>query len=506
MGLITPGYFDKEFPKEIPFVDDWIPEEKDIIFKTQKGYIYTPIGDFYGLDDPNHIINRFYLSNKRSYNSVELREHICLYLNYFEKYFDWDKELAMIYVRMKYLIDYEQNYNKQAFIYDLQRYILHSDIFLKVDSMVRKNYSLNLVYMNKKNPVLQYQDYHAMVLLKISVLMNIMIPLLCEFMMVHQITDTTYFLLEIYDILLHMFPDVDIFNKLYETAASNVAKSREAHSILWDAQDIRGNNVTTHALNCVWNIIINIIPKYKFSENIIRFNYISILNNTAFQIVDISYEYSFVPLSSSKRDADQNSEFDRFESFITKTDESAYLLNKVNCESVMKLIELNFGPFNQDEINFYAEQLSTNGRFSINGFQKDLIFNLFYKYFGDPISIKAINRDDYIKLMISAKRILESCGMAILPYIVSGKVNRLVTRKNINKKELTKIESSPFYNRIKEKYKNPKVEKQILSIIAILLSSEFNIISYEFDELNGKKIECIPELICEEVLIYIGLI
>lgn len=50
-----------------------------------------------------------------------------------------------------------------------------------------------------------------------------------------------------------------------------------------------------------------------YSGNLVHLNYKSILRNTGFQILDIEYEYSFVSLSSSRRDEDLNSEFDKFE-------------------------------------------------------------------------------------------------------------------------------------------------------------------------------------------------
>ena len=53
-----------------------------------------------------------------------------------------------------------------------------------------------------------------------------------------------------------------------------------------------------------------------------------------------------------------------------------------------------------------------------------------------------INLDDYIVLILAARRILEENGMYLLAAIVSSKVIRLATRKSINKKELTKIENS----------------------------------------------------------------
>lgn len=165
-----------------------------------------------------------------------------------------------------------------------------------------------------------------------------------------------------------------------------------------------------------------------------------------------------------------------------------------------------YGPFDPDLVQFYKKRLSDGCTCTVNSFQRDLVFNLFFKYFGDTNTINAINLDDYVKLIIAARRILEASGMLMLPYIVSSKVTRLATRKTVNKKELTKLESSPLWIQIKEKYRNEKIEKHILGIIAIILSSEFEIIDPEDDELNGQKISVIPELVCEEVLMYISLV
>jgi hypothetical protein len=174
----------------------------------------------------------------------------------------------------------------------------------------------------------------------------------------------------------------------------------------------------------------------------------------------------------------------------------------------MELIDMKWGPFDQDEIDFYYKRLSNeNGEFAMNSFQKNLVFNLFYSYFGDPQSIKAINIVDYIKLIIAARRMLEISGLVALPYIISSKVTRLVTRKNINKKEQYKIQSSPYYQFIVEKYKNEKMIKEILSIIAVILSSEFEFIDYnDTDGLDGQVVNIMSEFIIEEVLIYILMI
>lgn len=493
---------------ERPMVDEWVPAEEDKMFITVKGAIISDVASMYGLDDGNinNNLNYFNMKSKRSYNSVKVRDHIVHYLNYFNKFYDYDHELYSIYSTIKYLIDYEPTYSKDAFFYDLKRYIIYGTISVKADYMNRDNYSLSLTYRNKKNPVLQYLDKHALLLMKISLLMNMMAPLLCHYMTQRQIKNTNEFLLEIYDELMHIDPDIDIYSKLYETAETNVSKSAKNNPAIFAKQDIRGVSVATHTIGCVNNIIINIIIKYRYDSNIIHLNFKSIHKNTGFQILDIEYEFAFYPLSSSNRDADMNSDFDRFESFLQKADSALYMQNKVACEASMRMIEMLFGPFEEDEVKYYLRKLSDNNHMAVNSFQKDLVFNLFYKYFGDTATLNMITIYDYVKLIIAARRILENSGMVLLPYIVSSKVVRIAQRKNINKKELTKLELSPLYQYAKDKYKNEKIIKHIFSLIATTMSSDFEYINPDEDEDDGFKISIIPELVIEEILMYITLI
>ena len=95
----------------------------------------------------------------------------------------------------------------------------------------------------------------------------------------------------------------------------------------------------------------------------------------------------------------------------------------------MGKIENRFGPYDPAEIAFYKKELRNANGEIINNFQRQLVFNIFYKYFGDTISINAINEDDYIKLIISARKMLKDNAMGYLPYIISGKVNKIVSRK-----------------------------------------------------------------------------
>lgn len=493
-------------------VDEWVPEESDIIFKNVSKCVYVPLSEKF-INQKDTFLDFFQMSAKRCYDGDKVKDHLCHYLNYFLKFYDHDQELLVQYYRIKYLIDCAgPAYTKEAFMYDLKKYILDGPIFIKTSFMNEDNYNLDLNKKREKNtgkmiPSLQYSDKHGSILMHISLLQLIFIPLLVHYLTTRNIMHIKDFLLEAFNMILDKYSDqVDIYNKLYETSISSVSKNAQIHKVLWDMNKIRAKNTTTHSISAVSDIILHIMPKYTYNLNIISFNYKSIVFNIGYQITDISYEYGFVNYSSSERDAEFNSEFDKFESQLTKQDEGLYLQNKVNCEETMKTIELIYGPFSEDEINFYIKKLSKDGRFSINQFQETLVFNLYYKYFGDTISIKAINQRDYIKLIIAAKKILESNNLIIMPYILSSKIKRLITRKNVNKKELTKIQSSQFYQLVKDKYKNDKIENQILSMIASILSSEFEIIDFYDDELDGRLVDTNIDLLLEEVLMYILLI
>ena len=223
-------------------------------------------------------------------------------------------------------------------------------------------------------------------------------------------------------------------------------------------------------------------------------------------MLDIEYEFAFYSLSSSNRDEDLNSDLDKYESFLRKDDSALYLQNKVAYASSMEQIEYIYGPFDNETIRFYYRALSDGDVLPMNSFQKDLVFNLFYKYFGDPKTLNNIDYTSYVKLIIAARRILEDAGMVLLPHVISSKVLHLATRKTINKKDLIKLEASETYQRVKQKYKSEKIEKHILSLIATTMTSDFQAIEPEFPEINGKKIQIIPDLILEEIPQYVELI
>lgn len=214
-------------------------------------------------------------------------------------------------------------------------------------------------------------------------------------------------------------------------------------------------------------------------------------------------------MSSSKRDADQNSEYDRYEARLNKKDEALAMQNKCSAEQTVNKIEALYGPFSEAEIEHYRRKLTKDGAPVINEFQKQLVGYMFYKDFGDPISMSAIrNQTDYIKLIIATKRILLNSGMVILPYIISGRILRIATRKIISKKDMIAIETDPLYEQLKQKYNNPKIEQKIYEFIGAVMSSSFEIIDWDDEKgeptpWDGKYVPMINDVIKQELIFFI---
>lgn len=509
-------------------IDNWCPSPEDQIFKHAKNAIILPVSEFYRTE-PSLAFDSFMINPKRCYNTPEVRSHICHYLNYFEKFYDKEHELLLHFYRIKAMIDFgvtdefgnTYEYTKEKFFEDIRKYILSESIYSKVWKMDNDNYTLKLVYKNKTNAGLQYTDLHGKYFMEISFMMNVLIPLLMHFIYkkkilnnaeIEEIVLTSYnWLFDRYintDLMYRLgLEPADMYSKLYETTNTTMLRDHRNNTGLWDMCAIRGMDTTINSLDAVNTIIVQVMPKYKYNENIIMYNFTAIRNTIKYNVSDISYEYDFVSLNSSKKEGEDNSsQFDKFEAHLIKQDESLYLMNKYTSEKVMEIIRQKFGPFDDAEIDFVIKELTKNGRPLFNKFQTKLIFLLFYKYFGDTRSPYNINARDYIVLMLAAKRILSSSGMVILPYIISGNVIRLITRSGINKKEMIKLESSEYFDIIQKKYNNPKIMKQILNIIANIISSDFEVVDYNDREMNGQRIEIISDYIIDEVLCFINLI
>ena len=508
------------------YIDEYDTPENPVdpkynIFRNVVDDIILPISEFFCDNHENsQTLNYFVMKRKRAYNSDEMRNHICRYLNYFERFYDTDKQLLQVLYKIKFSMDYFKEYKRGAFMQDINKYIICNKLLVsRVRNFVHDNYKMALSSNNNKTPNLQFDNKHAKILYEMSLIMNMYIVPSVHYMYIHGIRqreDIEGFMLELFSYLNDMYmrtQGVDMYSKLYETSLSVANKSKNPDKILWEKNLIRGNNITTHTKHAVIDCILQIIPKYNYLNNVINFNYASNRQTLRYNILDIAYEFPFHRMSSSKRDMDQNSELDRYEARLNKKDESLSLQNEVSAEQTIRNIELRFGPFEQDEIDHYRKSLIKNGAPLVEPLQKQMIGYLFYKDFGDPITIKAIhNQTDYIKLIIAAKRILLAQGMITLPYMISGKISKSATKKATSKRDKIRIEESELFNHIMYRYgNNPKVAEKLWQFIGNIKSTQYTVIDYDTknhcpSNVDGVQIPLSNDFINAELLDYVSMI
>ena len=272
-------------------VDEWDTDSHPIaatdrIFKNVRGEIILPLHELFGdktVDNPEaQQLDYFAMHSKRSYNSDETREHICKYMNYFEKFYDYNHELLMILYRIKILIDYEPSYSIDNLVDDINKYIVRNfELTRKVRRFVDDNYRMKLSSNNNKTPNLQFEDRHAKILYEISLLMNMYIPLATHFMYVHFIKTSPEIhsiMLQLFDLCMNKYEQergIYIYEKLYEMATSVVNKSVSVDKPLWQKNLIRQNNPTTHIRETIIEIVLQIIAKFTYDKSILNFSYYS---------------------------------------------------------------------------------------------------------------------------------------------------------------------------------------------------------------------------------------
>ena len=354
-------------------------------------------------------------------------------------------------------------------------------------------------YKNNTKQALQYNDTHGKIFMEISVFMNILIPLVSHFVYRAKITSTQEIdelFQTVYQFLFDRYINtVDLKAKLFETANTTIARDQRTNKDLWDKSEIRGMDISVNSLDAVDTLVLQVMPKYKYNQNMVMYNFTSIRNTAIQYAVGIAYEYDLVPLSSSKRDGeDSTSQFDKFEATLGKADEAKFLHNTAVAYTVMRNIESHYGPFTQKQLDFYKIELGRGAKPVINSFQYKLVTNFFGKLFGSVLPMKTINLDEYIELIISAKKILIAQNFCILPEIIAGRVVKLSTRTVLSKKHEDMLTSSEHWAAIRHKYMdNQVILARIKADFAAIISSDFQLIHYDpctgkGDEYNGQPI------------------
>jgi hypothetical protein len=267
--------------EEFVRVDEWIPSLEDIQIKCDGKIVIIPFDVIFKRTDIG-TLNNFFIK-KESY-SKKLPE-ITHYINYFIKHYDPEHELLLGYFKLKYIIDNKiievekGGFKKRAFIKALHSFIFTKNIINKISKMTEDNYYVDVSKKKDDNrkyaESLEFTNEHAVLMMKISVAMKIMIPVMFHYINTYQVEKTGPMdLFSFYERLFDIFnEDINIYNKLWYSIFVEVNMSYSKNKTIWHQREFKGTCELEQANYLLKDKIISeTFFKYSFNKNIINFN------------------------------------------------------------------------------------------------------------------------------------------------------------------------------------------------------------------------------------------
>lgn len=230
-----------------------------------------------------------FMINKTSYEKQ--LDHITKYVNYFMQEYDHENELMAAYLRIKYVVDMEKVFALSEDMTEAKRLeiienfidFVHTELFSD-DSHIAENISKlaedNYLDDVEKNDgrkkgndkeyleSLEFTNEHIKILMKISVAMKIMSPIIFHYFYINLVkldkeSDLIY---RFFKPLFTLFGDkVNMFNKLYVYVKSRVLESYSINTAVFDKRGISGIDI--------FGVINLFTKKVIISENMVKFSF-----------------------------------------------------------------------------------------------------------------------------------------------------------------------------------------------------------------------------------------
>lgn len=491
-------------------VDDWIPNDEDYKVGYDGKLLIIPFDILFNKESLKPLST--FVIKKDSYvkrlgNDVKQGHGICHYINYFIKFYDTNNELLMSYVKLKYLIDNKKKPIKmQAYIKILYTILFTKTMKEKISRMVEDNYHIDLTNNSDKkySESLEFTNDHAKIMMKISMSMKLMVPVLFHYINSYNLLKEGNYLFTFYERLFDMYSDdIDIYNKLWISTLAKVNTNFSKNKSIWEQREIFGTDPLIYLDVLLKDKIVSeTMFKYTFDRNIISFNSVVLDKQLGYFIIE-PYDHTLVELSS-KKDVDGLSGLDKLEMNSNKIDESLIILSNINIKKTIKRIKKHMNiKIEKDEINFYKKH------YKINKFQVQLVFYFYARFFGGYRDLNLLNRKQYLTLTLLLKRRLQAQGAKFLPQILTGNIDsKLNTRTIQNTKFLMKIENSAIYDTlVKDKFSTLdelKKSNLILNLLSTILNTNFSYVDYDHPENTGEKIEVNSDIISDEFLNFLN--
>lgn len=488
-------------------------------FRTCLKNIMIPFEDYF--DDQNASdYDEFFMTIacKKTYSKIA--DMICKENNIV---LNCDPELSdrfiTTYFTIKYSIDRGEYDNKSTdtFINDLITLLFPVDFVAMLRKYIDDNYKTNVdetmdFEKHRYDKGTTFQDRHYKILYLISTMSRLVIPVATHYIYNRKnLNDINGFIMNVFLALFKLAQagtNTDIYAKLRLFVQRAVNKTTYTDAPMWDRMRILGTTPDGVIEDTMNKLITNVIPKYDFDQNIMNLNTVVIRKSVMSYTFRREDPYTIFSLSSTEgKSTDDDSiltEVEIFDSYNTQRDESVMIFRKYGTSRDIDIIAKREGVvITQEEIDFYKQ----NKRY--HDLQKTAIYYVFSKYFsGIENIIGGCRSEDWVKLIIILKKILERMGMKYLSEFISGEKIEF-SYKRLSKYMDNLINEDPLYKSLMEKkYKSVQgiIEKRnpIKNMIISIFNNTYKYSSYN-NPLNGQYIEKDEERIIKEVLNFFNL-
>lgn len=507
----------------------WQPKPEEIMVDYEGRICKIHFEKVFNVDNPEKC-NQFIIVKDAFKNKLEL---ICLYLNYFIAKYDYENEFMTAYLNMQYAVNVnddekpnEIHFGKDdvdTFIQYIYEVLFTPTIVDKVCAMVEENYLDDIekedsatkrgVQKEKRHlESLEFTNEQVKIMLRISLGMKMMCPIMFQYMAVNNIKPDkkSNLLFRFFFPLFTVFtpPGVDIYNKLFVYVRKKVMESKSTNEKIFKMREILGVDEYTVISMFVRNVVLSDnFVKLMFScqynpnrdayvENVPGFLK-TVIKVQFFYFLKISHQKTFTELTSTKN-ADGLSGVDKLEMASDKIDEGNAIIEEACAWDALQRLrkKYNFG-ITEEEIDFYEK----NWRMS--PMQIDLIYTYYAPMVGSYRACRSYTNREVIELAIMLRNnLLIASGFEdyrtftdeiSFPYMIMGNIDGKVNTRIIrNTKFSEDCDNSYIIQDLINKQYNLLEEidgKSVMMLLSKLNNTVFTYCVYERPDLLETQID-----------------
>lgn len=179
-------------------INTWKPKDHQVIVEKDGKLFVCHFDRLFGHSEKLKVYNRFLIGKESYINQLDV---IAAYTNFFINNYDFDNELAMAYLKIKFALDKQKTYdvnNMNSYIDFIYEVMFTDTMVEKIIRMTEENYLDDIettseekkkYLKNEKKHLesLEFTNQHIKILLEISFAMKIMSPALFHYIQLNNI-------------------------------------------------------------------------------------------------------------------------------------------------------------------------------------------------------------------------------------------------------------------------------------------------------------------------------